>query len=314
MTILFAAPEFDADAWRRRIAAVAGGRAIAVEGSDAYDPAAIRYALVWQPPAGLLAALPNLEAIFNLGAGVDRLMADTTLPDVPIVRVVDPDLTGRMTEWVTLQVLTHQRSALAFLARQKAHEWVEEASPAASAVRVGIMGLGELGRDAAEVLVRLGFQVAGWSRSARDVPGVETFSGAAGLDAFLARTDILVVLLPLTEETRGILNAGLFAKLARDGALGGPVLINAGRGGLQVEADILAALDAGVLKAASLDVFETEPLPATSPLWERDDVAITPHVAAISDPSALCRGIVAQIEAHERGEELQHVVDRARGY
>jgi glyoxylate/hydroxypyruvate reductase A len=180
-------------------------------------------------------------------------------------------------------------------------------------VRVGILGLGELGRDAARKLRTLGFDVAGWTRSPKSQPDLASFHGPAGLDALLARSDILVCLLPLTPDTRGLLNASLFAKLARDRRLG-PFLINAGRGGLQVEADIVAALDARVLKGASLDVFETEPLPASSPLWTHPNVYVSPHNSAISSPEAIARYVVEQIITLERGEPLRNVVDRARGY
>jgi glyoxylate/hydroxypyruvate reductase A len=176
------------------------------------------------------------------------------------------------------------------------------------------MGLGELGRDSADVLVRLGFQVAGWSRSKREVPGVQCFAGLDQLSAFLARTDILVVLVPLTAETKGILNASLFKQLARDGVRGAPVVINAGRGGLQVEDDIVAALNDGTLGAVTLDVFNTEPLPPEHPLWSHPKATITPHNAADSDPEAISDYVVAQIEAYERGAPLQNVVDRDRGY
>jgi glyoxylate/hydroxypyruvate reductase A len=176
------------------------------------------------------------------------------------------------------------------------------------------LGLGELGRDAARKLSGLGFDVAGWSRTRKTLKGIACFAGRAGLDAFLARTDILVCLLPLTRETRGILNRALFARLRRDGPLGGAVLINAGRGELQVGADILAALDAGELKAASLDVFEIEPLPENSPFWRHPRVVVTPHVAAFSDPQVLTRNIANRIEAFEAGKPLQNLVDTERGY
>jgi glyoxylate/hydroxypyruvate reductase len=179
---------------------------------------------------------------------------------------------------------------------------------------VGIMGLGELGRDAAEVLLRLGFQVSGWSRSQKSLPGVKTYAGAAELGAFLQLTDILVVLVPLTSDTRGMLNRSLFAQLSRTGPLGAPVLINAGRGGLQVEADILACLDDGTLGGATLDVFETEPLPAASRLWSHPDVIVTPHNAADSDADTIARDVAAQITAYERGEPLKNIVDRTLGY
>jgi glyoxylate/hydroxypyruvate reductase A len=176
------------------------------------------------------------------------------------------------------------------------------------------MGLGELGRDAARKLAHIGFKVAGWSQSLKAEPGIDCYAGPRGLEAMLARTDILVALLPLTSATRGILNAGLFARLARDGRLGGPVLLNGGRGGLQVEADVVAALDSGVLAAASLDVFEEEPLPASSPLWRRANVYVSPHNAALSAPHAVARYVAAQITAAERGEPLRNLVERAREY
>ncbi len=179
-----------------------------------------------------------------------------------------PDLTRRMTEWIVWRCLDHLRQGPRYRAQQASRQWIDDRDqPAARDVRIGVMGLGVLGQDAIRALRMLGFDVAGWSRSPRVLEGVPTFSGDEGLPAFLARTDILVALLPLTPDTKGLLNGRLFAGLARDGRLGGPVLVNAGRGGLQVEADILAALDAGVLKEASLDVFETEPLPEASPLW-----------------------------------------------
>jgi glyoxylate/hydroxypyruvate reductase A len=312
MSLLLAITGWEPEAWAERFRQEARGREIRLW-PDIGDPAAVRYAAVWKPPPGVLASLPNLQAVFNLGAGVDALMADSSLPDVPVLRIVDADLTQRMTEYVVLHVLLHHRRQRAYDAQQRESCWRPIRQPAASEVRVGVMGLGVLGRDAAEVLARLGFRVAGWSRTPKPMPAIETFSGAE-LDAFLARTDILVCLLPLTPETRGILNRDLFAKLARDGALNGPFLVNAGRGGLQVEADIVEALDAGVLQGATLDVFETEPLPASSPLWRHPRVTVTPHVAADSDPRRLVRNVVRQIERHEAGLPFEHVVDRARGY
>jgi glyoxylate/hydroxypyruvate reductase A len=201
-----------------------------------------------------------------------------------------------------------------YQADQRARVWRPRDQPAAHQLRVGIMGMGVLGRDAARVLRAIGFEVAGWSRSRRDEPGVTMFAGAGELPGFLARTDILVVLLPLTDETRGLLNRDLFRRLARDGALGAPVLVNAGRGGLQNEADIVAALDDGTLRGASLDVFEAEPLAPESPLWAHPRLVITPHVAADSTPEALVEGVFRDIAAFERGETLPNRVDRGIGY
>jgi glyoxylate/hydroxypyruvate reductase A len=314
LSILLAVTEWDPAPWLARFTALAPGRTVVTPETLA-DPASIRYALSWRHRPGALADLPNLQAIFSLGAGVDHVLADPRLPDVPIVRVVDPDLTARMSEWVVMQVLLHHRQFRRYDRQQAGKIWAEdETQPAAAEVRVGILGLGELGLDAARKLQALGFDVAGWSRSRKSAPGLESFHGRQGLDALLARTDMLVCLLPLTPDTRGLLNASLFAELARDGRLGGPFLLNAGRGGLQVEADIVSALDAGVLKGASLDVFETEPLPAVSPLWAHPNVFISPHNAAVSAPGSIARYIAEQIFAFERGEPLRNVVDRGRGY
>jgi glyoxylate/hydroxypyruvate reductase A len=314
VSLLFASPGWDKGPWLKRFAALLPGRAI-VTPEELVDRAALRYAIVWRHPRGLLAELPQLEAIFSLGAGVDHILSDPNLPDVPIARIVDPDLTARMSEWVVLHCLMHLRQTRRYERQQRERVWDDDDDqPAAADLRVGVFGLGELGRDAALKLAALGFQVTAWSASAKKAPGVACFDSPAGLDAMLARSDILVCLLPLTATTRGILNARLFAKLPRDGRLGGPILVNAGRGGLQVETDIVAALDSGALKGASLDVFETEPLPQDSPLWRHPAVFITPHNAAISHPDSVARAIAAQILAHERGEPLRHLVDRGRGY
>jgi glyoxylate/hydroxypyruvate reductase A len=176
------------------------------------------------------------------------------------------------------------------------------------------MGLGVLGSDAARKLKMMGFNVAGWSRSPRTLDGIQCFAGEAELEGFLARTDILVCLLPLTPGTRGLIDRKLIRSLAKDGPLGGPVIINAGRGEHQVERDIVAALDAGELFAATLDVFETEPLPPESRLWRHPRVTVTPHIAAESDPETTCRNILAQIARFERGLPLENLVDRKRGY
>lgn len=313
MTILVAIQSWDPAPWIERFRRLGAGRTI-IDAREPFDPAAIRHAAVWKPQPGLLRTLPNLKGIFNLGAGVDALLGDSTLPDVPLFRIVNPDLTQRMTEYTVLQTLFHMRQMPAYLALQQERRWEPLDQPGAGDLRVGIMGMGVLGRDSAEVLMRLGFKVAGWSRSRQEMPGLEAFAGEAELTAFLARTDILVVLLPLTETTRGILNRDLFAKLARNGALGGPVIINAGRGGLQVEADILAALDDGTLRGASLDVFEPEPLAATSRLWTHPKAVITPHVAADSTPEALVSCLLADIAAFEAGRKLPNEVDRRTGY
>jgi glyoxylate/hydroxypyruvate reductase A len=313
VSILLAVSGWDAVTWRVRLAVLLPSHAVAALG-EPFDRGAIRYALSWRHPPGALADLPNLKIIFSLGAGVDHLFADPALPDRPIVRVVDSDLRDRMSEWVVMHALVHLRQLRRYERQSQERAWADDdGQPKAGDVQVGVLGLGVLGMDAAAKLKALGFKVKGWSARPKSATGFPCFSGADGLGALLAQTDLLVVLLPLTPETRGMLNASLFSRLKQGGPLGGPVLINAGRGGLQVEADILAALDSGILKGASLDVFEREPLPSDSPLWAHPAVYVSPHNAAISAPDPIVAAIARQIEAFERGEPLRHVVDRTRG-
>jgi glyoxylate/hydroxypyruvate reductase A len=311
---LLVAVTWETQPWVERFKRHLPGHDIAVLG-ETFDKAAIRYVATWGPKPGSLSGLPNLEAIFSLGAGVDHLMSYPDLPDVPIVRVAQDDLTHRMSEYMVLHCLMHLRDQRRFDEDQRARRWrPDRAPPIASEVRVGIMGFGVLGQDSARKLKTMGFDVAGWSRTPKTIEGFEVYAGEEGLTPFLNRTDILIALMPLTPETKGVLNRSLFAKLARDGKLGGPILINAGRGKLQVEADILSCLDDGTLKAATLDVFEIEPLPEDSPLWTHPRVTVTPHNSAVSEPEATARYIAQQIRRHEAGQPYENVVDRKRGY
>ncbi|MCA0255529.1 MAG: glyoxylate/hydroxypyruvate reductase A [Proteobacteria bacterium] len=277
------------------------------------DLTGIDYAIVWKPDADLFTRAQDLKVLFSGGAGVDHVMAVPGLPDIPLVRFVDRNLTTRMSEWVVLQCLIHLRRVLPYLDQQKKRHWHEFIQPEAAEVTVGVMGLGVLGLDAATKLKGLGFNVIGWSRTKKHIDGMETFD-AAGLDAFLGKTDILVGLLPLTPETTGFYNKTLFAKLKKDGPLGSPFFINAGRGKSQNEDDLLAALTDGTLGGASLDVFAVEPLPQASPLWALDNVVITPHAAAPSEPSALFAHVRREIDRYEAGETLQFTINRTTGY
>jgi glyoxylate/hydroxypyruvate reductase A len=300
--------------WKSRFDDVCRDRRVLMLPDVAFDPAEIHYAAVWKPRQGELAAFPNLRVIFNLGAGVDALMADSSLPKVPLVRVAVGDLTGRMTEYVVLHVLMHHRQELYLRASQREKRWAPKSQWPASAISVGIMGLGTLGSDAAAALRHLGFRVSGWSRSRKQVDGIACFHGEDQLGPFLGQTDILVCLLPLTPDTRHVLNRDVFAKLNRNSPMGAPVLINAGRGGLQNENDILQCLDDGTLGAASLDVYATEPLPADSPFWTHPRVVLTPHNAADTDPDEISKYVARQIERFEAGGVLENVVERERGY
>lgn len=312
--ILLAIIGWDPKSWDQRFRAAAPQHDIRLWPERVGDPADIDYACVWRPPHGMLGSFRKLKAVFTLGAGVDDVLTDPQLPQVPIVRIVDPDLTMRMTEYVVLHVLKYHRRQRLYETQQRERLWRDHDQPAASDVAVGVLGLGVLGNNAAVMLQRLGFRVAGWSRTPKTIPGVETYHGHVGLENFLSRTEILVCLLPATASTKGLLNLALLRKLKYDGALGGGYLINAGRGALQVDADITVALDEGTLKGATLDVFPSEPLAVASPLWLHPKVTITPHNAGWSSPRAIVANILQQIDRCELGIALDNVVDRKIGY
>lgn len=315
MTLLLHLADFNERAWADRFAAALPGRRVVLR-TDQYDPDEVEYIFIWKPKPEAFDGLKNLKAVLSLGAGVDALLRHPRLPEgVPMVRFMDEDLTQRMSDYVVSQVTMHQRLATRFKRDQEAKRWVQLYPAPAWDAHVGIMGLGQLGQDVIRHLKVFGYKLRGWSRTAKAIEGVETFAGEAGLEPFLAGTDILVNLLPLTPETHGILNYETFAKLNRGGIDGeGPVVINAARGGHQKEADIVRALRDGTLKAASLDVFEVEPLPKESPLWEMDNVYITPHIAAASSEKTGVAYFSKVITDHEKGLPLPNVVDVSRGY
>jgi glyoxylate/hydroxypyruvate reductase len=315
MAFLFILPTWPVDVWTAAMRKVAPQLDIRSWPDQMGRVEDIEYCAAWLPPPHVVANLPNLRLILSLGAGVDAILKDPTLPpDVPIVRVNDPDLTGRMTEYIVLHVLMHHRQQRRLDANQKAKRWDSFATHAAPSLSVGIMGMGVMGQDSAQKLRMLGFRVAGWSRTKKVIPGIDCYAGPEEFDAFLARTDILVSLLPATPDTDGIINLATIRKLSRSGPFGAPIVINAGRGRQQVGEDILAALDSGELHAATLDVFMPEPLPPDSPFWSHPKVTLTPHCAADSDPEVICAYVARQIERHQSGLPLDNLVDRAQGY
>lgn len=308
--LLFVSNSDSKSAWKRRLEALDPS----IEVRLWPDPGSldgIEAALVWKPPAGLLATLPRLRLVLSLGMGVDHVFADPALPkSVPVVRLVDPDLVNRMSEYCALAVLRYHRNADAYDAFQRARQWKALPNEPAGASRgVGILGLGEIGRDLAAKLAPFGFRLAGWSRTPKRVPSVESYHGAEGFKPFLARSEIAVCLLPLTPETEGILNEAAFAALPK-----GAVVVNAARGGHVVDADLLAALDGGHVAAAQLDVFRQEPLPPEHPFWTHPKVRITPHNAGLTNPETAAAQIVENLRRLRAGERLLNVVDPARGY
>ena len=309
MVVLFLSALDAGVAWRAELERLIPGIDLRVW-PELGDPAAIEAALVWRSPPGLLASLPNLRLIVSLGAGIDHILRDPNLPPgVPILRLVDPHMTQAMSEYVALQVLRLHRRDIDYRAQQAAEEWRELGQANAAERRVGILGFGTLGQATGRTLQALGFPVAGWTRSAKQVPGFVTYAGAAGLNEMLARSDILVCLLPMTPETENILDGRLFARLPR-----GAGLVNAGRGRHLVENDLLAALDGGQLSAAVLDVFRDEPLPPGHPFWRHPRIVITPHVAADTHPPTALPIIADAIRDLEAGRPVANLVDPRRGY
>jgi glyoxylate/hydroxypyruvate reductase A len=296
--------------WRAALLAVEPGLDIRLF-PDAGDPAEIEAAVCWtQHDMAELRRYPNLKLLVSMGAGVDHLLRPPgPPPGVPVARLVDARLTQGMTEWVALNVLRFHRQDLEYRAQQEARVWQELPAPETAKRRVGILGLGELGTASARAISALGFPVMGWTRRSKAVEGVESFHGPDGLEAMLRRTDILVCLLPLTPDTRGVLNARSLALLPR-----GAFVINAARGGHVVADDLLAALDSGHVAAAALDVFEPEPLPAEHPFWSHPRVLVWPHAASITIPSSASPQVVDNIRRAREGRPLINLVDFGAGY
>ena len=276
---------------------------------DVGDESDIEIALVWDAPAGMLRSLPNLKLLLSLGVGVDHLLNDPDLPDVPITRLVDDFCSVAMSEYVLLQVLRFHRMDPVYQVQQRNADWTFHPSKVAADTRVGVMGLGTLGCAAAVKLDSLGFTVSGWSKHRKNVDGVRSYCGESELGDFLGATDILVCLLALTDETQGILNSETFALLPT-----GAHVINAARGGHLVEADLIAALDSGRLAGAALDCFETEPLPIHDRLWRHPKVFLTPHAATGTNAPAAARHVTENMRRFYASEPLLNELNRQNGY
>jgi glyoxylate/hydroxypyruvate reductase A len=276
---------------------------------DVGDPSEIRYLAAWMPPDNIMAQFPNLELLISVGAGVDQFDFSKLPPELPIVRMVEPGIVDGMVEYVSMAVLALHRDLVPYIAQQREQVWKQIRVWPASTRRVGVLGLGMLGEAACRKLGGFGFQLAGWSRSQRMIDGVTCFAGVEELPDFLARSDILVCLLPLTGETRGMLGADLFARLPR-----GAKLVNSGRGGHLDQDALLAALDSGQISAAVLDVTTPEPLPAGHALWNHPRVLITPHIASMTQPETAVDVVLDNLRRHRAGEPLLGLVDRRRGY
>jgi glyoxylate/hydroxypyruvate reductase A len=276
---------------------------------DIGDPAAVRFLFAWVPPDDLMRQFPNLRVLFSAGAGGDQFDFAALPRELPVVRMIEPGIVRAMTEYVSWAVLGVHRDMPLYLAQQREETWRTVPVVPASRRRVGVLGLGVLGRAVLERLQSYGFECAGWSRSRHSLDGVACHAGPGELPEFLARTDILVCLLPLTGATRGILDAQLFSLLPR-----GASLVHAGRGPQLVDADLRAALERGQLASAVLDVCDPEPLPPGHWLWTHPRVWLTPHIASMTQPESAVEVMLDNLRRFEAGEPMTGLVDRAAGY
>lgn len=276
---------------------------------DIGDPAAVRFLATWEAPANLLELFPNLEVLFSSGAGVDQFDFAGLPAELPLVRMVEPGIINGMVEYVSWAVLALHRDMLHYQRQQRRAQWQAAPVRPASQRRVGVLGLGSLGQAALTQLRGFGFDCAGWSRSRHALDGVQCFAGADELPTFLARTDILVCLLPLTSETRGILDSALFARLPQ-----GAGLVHVGRGPQLVHDDLLAALERGQIADAVLDVTDPEPLPPDHLFWQHPNIWLTPHIASMTQPETAAHAVLDNLRRFEAGESMIGRVDRSRGY
>jgi len=274
------------------------------------NPEKIEAIITWKPPLGIMSKFPNLKVIISLGAGVEDILKDPNFPqNIPIVRIVEPCLTSRMTEYILLAVLRFHRQSCTYQRLQKAQHWKPLPISKTSSCYIGILGLGVLGTDAAEKLKTLGFPIRGWSRTPKNIDGIECFHGRDQLKLCLSKCRVLVCLLPLTVETEGILNHETFSAMSC-----GSYLINVARGEHLVEKDLLEALDSGQLSGACLDVFSKEPLPENHPFWSHPQITITPHVATQTNSEYWTKSIVDAIHSIRAGLTLKNVVNYQQGY
>jgi glyoxylate/hydroxypyruvate reductase A len=307
MTALYKSDPVRGAIWAKRFAELAPDIPFRMW-PDIGDPAAIRYLLAWQPD-DLAVTLPNLEVIFSVGAGVDQLDLNRIPADLPVVRMIEPGIVDGMVEYVTEAVLAIHRDLFDYALQQQARLWQPMPLYPAASRRLGVLGIGMLGTAVLERLRLFGFPCAGWSRSPRDIEGVECFSGDATLPAFLARTDVLICLLPLTDATRGLLDQRMFDALPK-----GASIVHVGRGPQLVTRDLLDALDRGQIHSAVIDVTDPEPLPADHPLWTQPRVRITPHIASATSAVTAVDAVLENLCRHRAGEPMIGQIDRTRGY
>ncbi len=307
-SILIAAAGED-DRWKEAMVARLQDANIVTQ-CENYDPKTIDFALLWKQPQGLLKSLTGLQAIFSLGAGVDHVLSAPSLTtEVPVIRLEDAGMADQMVQYHLYAALHFMRDFDIYARQQAKADWTQHDVARISKCRVGVMGLGALGAAVATALTQLGFAVSGWSRTMKAIDGITTYAGAETLNEFLGQSDILVCMLPRTAETEGVLNGNTLSQLPKNAAV-----INAARGAMIVEADLLRLIDTGHLRGAFLDVAVTEPLPESHPFWDHSKIRITPHIAAATRIEESVDQIAENIDRISRGETPRGLVDRKTGY
>lgn len=309
MSLLFIAPNRNMQPWKEALLDEDPHLDVEIW-PDVSDDSRVQFAVAWQQPEHVLERYPNLKAVCSLGAGVDHILRDESVPErLPVCRVVDPSLARQMQQYVLSAILNYQRNIYTYIRQQRRGQWNEHPNIPVRELPVGVMGLGTLGEPVARGLAEFGYRVSGWARSSKTIEGVQTYAGSGERTPFLEQSRVLVCLLPLTAQTQGILDLDLFRKLRRPG-----YLINVARGGHLVEEDLIYALDKGWIDGACLDVFTEEPLPQIHPFWNRSKIMITPHVSSVTPPEAVAGQIIDNYKRALSGMELKHRVDRDKGY
>lgn len=309
MSLLILSPTRETDSWVQAIKAVDSSIDVSVF-PESVDNKSVEFILAWNHPYRSLKNYPNLKCISSMGAGVDYLLQDPELPkEVLLTRIVDPELSKTMFEFILAMVMNHLRGLTYFKQIQNSQKWEPISYKRIEDVRIGIMGLGEIGSYVAEDLMKLGFAVNGWAQSPKPNCKTNIYLGSDNLEAFLQSTDILVCLLPSTPTTKGLLNKKTLRLLPK-----GSSLINVARGDILLDDDLIEVLDSGHLKTASLDVFIQEPLPENHPFWKHKKIDITPHVASLTNPKTVAPQIVENYWRMKKGEQLLHKVSQEKGY
>ncbi|WP_417885875.1 2-hydroxyacid dehydrogenase [Zunongwangia sp.] len=309
MSVLIVAPGKDVSDWTEELKNQHPGLNVYVYPED-HDKEEVEFAVSWKHPRGLFKNYPNLKVVASMGAGVDHITSDPEFPeDVKITRVIDNQLTSDLSEFVLALVMNQTRHLAAYKHQETEHKWNLLKYCRNSDMKIGVMGMGVIGTAVATLLAKNNFKVSGWSRTEKNCEDITSYSGDCELNNFLKQSEILICLLPLTKQTKGILNTELFEQLPK-----GAYVINVGRGEHLEESDLIGMIDSGHLAGAFLDVFKEEPLPEDHAFWDHKRISVTPHTASITQPKSVVPQIIENYKRLQNGEPLKNLVEKERGY